>query len=215
MKIRTIHIQDHQVNEFQPDGFLLHHRYVLQNEYVDGSRSRSYRTEFFDRRTIDCVAVIPYRRSGKTIEVGILKAFRPCMYFRSDRDLAIPEAPRKMIYESVAGSLEPGDRGPAGLMKRALDELHEETGFQVGVEQIRPLGAGFFPSHGQSTEKIYLFAADVTGLTADAAAGDGSVNEGLNEVVFVEREKLKDMCFQGLIEDPKIEIGVNRLSHVI
>lgn len=215
MKIRTIHIQDHQSNQFHPDGFLLHHRYVLQNEYMDGSRSRSYRTEFFDRRTIDCVAVIPYRRLGKKVEVGILKAFRPCMYLRSDRDLAIPEAPRKMMYESVAGSLEPGDRGPESLLKRAVDELHEETGFRVDPERMCVLGGGFFPSHGQSTEKIYLFAADVSGLTPDVAAGDGSVNEGLNEVVFFEWEKLKEMCFQGLIEDPKIEIGVNRLSHVV
>ena len=215
MRIKTVHVKDCQSHQYPENGFFVHHRYVLENEYEDGSRSRTYRTEFFDRKGIDCVAVIPYRVSPQRVEIGILKAFRPCMYLRKDRDLAVDEERRYWMYESVAGSLEVGDRGADGISHRAAAELAEEAGFQVPLSKLQPLGAGFFPSHGQCTEKIHLFAVDVTGLTPGRAAGDGSVNEELNELVFMERDQLKQMCFRGEVEDPKIEIGLNRLDHVL
>lgn len=213
--VRQLHILSHELCDRSRDGFFDHHIYRLQNEYSDGRVSDPYVVEFFDRRGMDCVAVLPFRKGANGIEAGILQAFRPPMVLRAERNLCLPEAPRMMIYESVAGSLELTDSGEAGVRYRAIAELKEEGGFCIEPERLIELGAGFFPSHGQSTERIIPFAADVTGLDPGHAPGDGSVNETLNRLVFLPVSDVMTRCFEGQIEDPKIEVMVGRLSHVI
>ncbi len=215
MKIKEVQVLDHHTCKIWEKGFFVHHAYLLQNVYEDGSFSRPYRNEFFDRKGLDCVAIIPYRKNGGTVEVGILKAFRPAVFFRSKKKLPLPERQYTWIYECVAGSLEPGDIGEPAVRARAAMELNEETGFKVEDAQFVSLGGGFFPSHGQSTEKIFLFSVDISGVFRGNAGGDGSVNEGLNELEFHEINKILSMCRNGQIEDPKIEIGVSRLKHVL
>jgi len=216
LKIKEVRVLDHHICRIWEKGFFTHHAYLLQNVYEDGSLSQPYRNEFFDRKGLDCVAILPYRRvDGAAIELGILKAFRPPVFFRSGKKLPLSERKYTWIYECVAGSLEPGDSGEAAVRARAAMELDEETGYKVRAEEFISLGGGFFPSHGQSTEKIFLFSVEVTGLSRGKASGDGSVNEGLNELEFFEMNKILSMCRDGQIEDPKIEIGVSRLKHVI
>ncbi|MCK5878551.1 MAG: NUDIX hydrolase [Holophagae bacterium] len=215
MKIEKVHVLDHHTCRIWENGFFIHHAYLLQNEYEDGARSRPYRNEFFDRKGLDCVAVLPYRRETDRLEIGILRAFRPTVYFRFEKETPLPEHAYTWIYESVAGSLESGDIGEKAVRDRAVMELDEEAGFQISSEKLMPLGAGFFPSHGQSTEKIFLFAADVSGMEQGNARGDGSVNESLNVIEFHEINEILSMCREGRIEDPKIEIGVSRLKNVL
>ena len=212
MKVHTL---DHSTCRIWENGFFTHHAYLLQNEYDDGSLSIPYRNEFFDRSGLDCVAILPYRKMGNRLKIGILQAFRPALYFRSQKELPLPEREYKWIYESVAGSLETGDSGETGIRVRAAEELAEEAGFRVASDALLSLGGGFFPSHGQSTEKIHLFAADISEAEIVDACGDGSVNEGLNAVKFFEVNEILSMCRDGQIEDPKIEIGANRLKNVL
>ncbi len=215
MKIKKVHVLDHHTCKIWENGFFVHHAYLLRNEYQDGTLSAPYRNEFFDRRGLDCVSVLPFRKGDEGVEVGILRAFRPAIYFRSKKKLSLPEREYVWIYESVAGSLEPGEYGEDAVRKRAALELAEEAGFWVSPEKLIRLGGGFFPSHGQSTEKIFLFAVDVGGVEKGSASGDGSVNEALNEIEFFGINKVLSMCRSGRIEDPKIEIGVIRLRDVI
>lgn len=161
------------------------------------------------------MAILPYRQETDHLEVGILRAFRPAVYFRFEKETPLPEHPYTWIYESVAGSLEPGDIGKEAVRNRAVMELDEEAGFQISSEKLMSLGGGFFPSHGQSTEKIFLFAADVSAVKQGDARGDGSVNESLNMIEFYEINEILSMCREGRIEDPKIEIGVTRLKNVL
>jgi hypothetical protein len=117
------------------------------------------------------------------------------------------------IPEAVAGSLEPGDMGKDGFLGRVIAEVWEEAGFRIAAPQIESLGGGFFPSHGQSSEKIHLCAVRVDPGTACPATGDGSVNEEDAPPIRFRplREILMD-CAGGSIEDPKVEILAWRLS---
>lgn len=215
MELKNVKIISHTIGHSWENPFLIHHRYTLQNIYTDGSVSTPYTNEFFDRKGLDCVAVIPYFIKNEKIYAGFLKAFRPPVYMRRFYNKCIEEEDYSFIYECVAGSLEEEDQGQQGLIRRAKAELHEETGYIAPESRFFSLGGSFFPSHGQSTEKIHLFAADISGLEQDIAQGDGSVNETLNKFVTYSLKDIQSMCLDGTIEDPKIEIGVNRLEYFL
>lgn len=214
-KVKHLHVLEHDICDRSAAGFFDHHIYRLQNEYANGQLSEPYIVEFFDRRGMDCVAVLPFRRTESGVEVGVLEAFRPPLVLRSDRNLPVPESARMRILEAVAGSLELTDSGEDGIRYRAIAELKEETGYCIAPERLLELGAPFFPSHGQSTEKIIPFAADVADLEQGEATGDGSVNEALNRLVMLPETDVRAMCFDGRIEDPKVEVMLGRLNHVI
>ena len=212
-EIKELKVLEHKICTQFENPFFVHHKYTLRNVYKDNSLSREYNIEFFDRRGYDCVAIIPYYIENSAVFVGILKAFRPTIYFRKDYDLPLKDKRvYTYVYECVAGSLETRDKGEEGVLNRVVEELREEAGFIVEKEEIFSLGGSFFPSHGQSTEKIHLFAVDVSRAEKVEAEGDGSVNEELNTLCFFELNELLDMCFKGVVEDPKIEIGVGRLK---
>ena len=138
--------------------------------------------------------------------------FRPGLFRR--RSLRLPVRDRREyrhVREAVAGSLEPQDRGAAGVDARARAEMLEETGFRPLHRRPIRLGAGFFPSHGQSTEKIHLRAFEIDPSSHIIPPTDGSINEIDSGTVILEAGRILEMCRSGAIEDPKIEIGVNRL----
>lgn len=193
-------------------GFLTLERLVVRNRYAGGGLSGPYRFEVVHRRGLDSVAIMPYYFAGARLMVILKEGFRPALHLR--RRLRPPVAERPggaPTVEAVAGSLEPGDRGEAGVDRRALAELAEETGFRPARRVLARLGAGFFPSHGQSSEKVHLRAARVDPHRATPAAGDGSVNEADSGLLAMEARAILRACRAGRIEDPKIEIGVTRL----
>jgi hypothetical protein len=68
-----------------------------------------------------------------------------------------------------------------------------------------------FPSDGQCTERVHLLAPALAGKRRLPARGDGSVN-GADAWSFVLKAKvLLRRCRTGEVEDPKLEIGVQRL----
>jgi hypothetical protein len=195
-------------------GFLTLERYVARNVYPGGHLSRPYRFEVLHRRGVDAVAVIPFYltpRAGRLMIV-IKVGFRPGLYQRSR--LRLPVRDRRSytaVREAVAGSLELDDRGRSGVDRRAQAELLEETGLRPLRRRVVRLGAGFFPSHGQSTEKVHLRACEVDPSSTVAPSTDGSVNEADSGTEVFEARRILRMCRSGSIEDPKIEIGVTRL----
>ncbi len=195
-------------------GFLRLERWKARNLYADGTVSPSYTFDVLHRRTLDAVAVIPYyftadRRAPRLMVIYKL-GFRPGLYLRTRLRPPVKERRHTRVCEAVAGSLEKGDRGDRGIDARALAELFEETGLRPcrGVER---LGAGFFPSHGQSTEKVHLRAARVDPASALPPPGDGSVNEADSGTAVMEAGRILRACRAGSILDPKLEIGVTRL----
>lgn len=177
------------------------------------STSKVYSVEVFHRRGMDCVAIILYRIRGKQIQVAVRKAHRASLAARKGRRLPIADK-RKLnpVYEAVAGSLEPGDTGWAGLKKRAAKEVLEETGFVLAGTAIQKLGEGFFPSHGQSTEKLYLTCAEIFKNTPlGPQKPDGPDEEGAT-LQWVVLETAIKRCVSGMYQDPKLEIGFRRLK---
>jgi ADP-ribose pyrophosphatase len=194
-------------------GFLTLIRLRYRNRYEDGTHSRPYLYEHIHRRGFDSVAIALYHEPPGGLCMAYRHGIRVPVYFR--RELPLPiEDPRGYLFvpEAVAGSLEPGDRGREGLLARVVAEVYEEAGFRVRPEEVEPLGGGFFPSHGQSSEKIHLCAVRVDPSAAEPPPGDGSVNEADAPPVLFRpvREILLD-CAAGRIEDPKVELLAWRL----
>jgi len=187
-------------------------RVIVRNEYGDGRLSRPYRFEMVERRGVDSVAVIAFHQRRRQTWVVLKAGFRPTLYLRGCRKSPADGVRRRpLTVEAVAGSLEPGDWTEADIDRRAVSELAEETGFQVHARDLISLGAGFFPSHGQCTEKIHLRAVKVNPGSRSRPPGDGSVNESETWTLLVEAGDLLRRSVKGEIEDPKIEIGVRRL----
>ena len=196
----------------QGPGFLTLERLLIRNVYAGRARSNPYRFEVLHRRGIDSVAILPYYLEGRRLMVVIKVGFRPGLYLRSRMPLPLRDRRSYTIMrEAVAGSLEPGDRGARGIDRRARAELLEETGLTPRRQRPLLLGGGFFPSHGQSTEKVHLraFAVDPAGSVEPQT--DGTINEADSGTLAIEAGTILEMCRDGRIEDPKIEIGVSRL----
>jgi ADP-ribose pyrophosphatase len=199
---------------FPPEegSFLVLERMRCRTLYGDGTASEPYLLACLHRRGVDSVAVTLYDDSGPELRVGIRRALRPILYFRPAMELPVPDGrDYPEVWEAVAGSLEPEDRGEEGLRRRVVEEVWEEAGFRIGPEQVEDLGAGFFPSHGQSSEKIHLCAVRVrqTDQVPGQGRGTGPSEEGRTH--FLEAGEILRMCREGEIEDPKVEIGVRRL----
>ena len=194
------------------DRFLTLHRYRVRNRYADGSHSPDYRIDYIDRVGLDSVAITLWHRDGATIKACVRRGIRPAVWFRRTQNRPLPdELPYDLPYEAVAGSVEPGEHGMDALRARACAEALEEAGCVVRPESCRFLGS-ILPSHGQSSERIYLFSAEIDPAALQPPRGDGSVNEAAAPPPeWHSAEELLTMCRDGRIEDPKIEIGLRRL----
>lgn len=195
-------------------GFLVLERFRAKNLYRDGAASMPYRFEVLHRRGVDAVAILPFYFEGRRHRLMVVCkiGFRPGLFLRSRLPLPLKDRRRyQSLIEAVAGSLEPRDRGARGITSRARLELMEETGMRPRPGGSVDLGAGFLPSHGQSTEKIHLRAFEIDPGSALEPPGDGSVNEADSGTIAIEAGHLMQMCRSGLIEDPKLEVGVSRL----
>ena len=198
------------------DRFLTLRRYVVRNHYGDGSVSPPYPIDFIDRIGMDSVAIsLWYRESGKLF-VCIRRGIRAAVWFRRTQARPLPdEIPCDLPYEAIAGSVEKEDRGMDGLIARACAEAWEEAGCKVAPAQCDYLGS-ILPSHGQSSERIYLFAAEINPEKIQPPPGDGSVNEAAAPPPeWRAADEILAMCRRGEIEDPKIEIGLRRLLEKI
>ena len=197
-------------------GFLSLTRLLVRNVYENGAISRPYRFEMVERRGVDSVALVPFFRRGGRLLVLMKAGFRPALFLRGRR-VAPGEGVRSrcIAFEAVAGSLEPNEVTERRIRARAARELREEAGYALPPGHLISLGAGFFPSHGQCTEKIHLFAASLNGARRVRARGDGSVNEADAFSLMLEAGDILRRCRRGEIEDPKLEIGVVRLQAIL
>ncbi len=197
------------------EGFLRLRRLVCRNRRADGSFSRSYNIDLIDRRAMDAVAVVLWRRVPGTgrVDVLIRRNLRPAAYFRKDHDKAVDD-PREYIDlpEIVAGVLEEDDKGEAGVRDRAAKEALEEAGYPIDPDEVVFLGAPFFVAPGVLSEKVFLVAAEVGSLTPVEQTGDGSPLEEVGPTDWVDIDDLLGRCDSGEVEDAKTELGVRRLK---
>ena len=195
------------------EGWLQVRRLRCRNRRADGTTSPIYQVDVVDRPLLDAVAVMVFRRSQAGAEVLTRRQLRPAAYFRKDRPEAIEDGRSHLfIEEIVAGLLEPGDRGEAGIRLRAALEGKEEAGFEVSPEEIILLGGPYFLAPGILSEKMFPCAVDVTGMEQAVPRGDGSPLEEGGALRWRPIDELVRACRSGEIQDARTEIGAARLA---
>jgi ADP-ribose pyrophosphatase len=207
-------------------GFLEIRRLRLRNRRADGSVSAPYVCDSIARPYgQDAVVVAVFARGGGgsgggdgaggagDVQVLVREGLRPALVFgRSPMLAPLPEPPPALLFtELVAGIVEDGDRGEAGLRARAAHEVEEEAGFRVAAAEILLLGAGAYPSPGAMIEKFYFAAVEVDPARQEPLAGDGSPMEEGARTRWLGLDEAIAACERGEIPDLKTELGLRRL----
>jgi ADP-ribose pyrophosphatase len=201
--------RDERVGE---GGFLAIRRLHLRNRRDDGSLSSPYICDSIARPYgQDAVVVAVYARNPTRVLVR--EGLRPAIALGRDAARApLPEAAAGMwLVELVAGIIEDGDRGEAGLRIRAAHEVEEEAGFAVDPARVELLGAGMLPSPGSMVEKFYFAAVEVDPSAQHALEGDGSPMEEGARTRWLSLDDALAACMRGEISDLKTELGLRRL----
>lgn len=195
-------------------GFLAVRRLRLRNGRADGSTSAPYLCDLVERPFgQDAVVVAVFARTPRGIEVLVRHGLRPALALGRDPARApMPEDPPGLfLAELVAGIVEEGDRGEAGLRARAAYEVHEEAGFVVDASTVEMLGAGSFPSAGSMPEKFHYVAVRVDPATQEPLGGDGSPMEEGAVTRWLDLDQAIAACVRGELADTKTELGLRRL----
>jgi ADP-ribose diphosphatase len=186
----------------------------LRAHYPDGKISPPFTYDEVDRRAIDAVVIAAhYVDPGGKRRVFLRSALRPPLYFRG-RERAPIEVPdtRGALWELPAGLLEPGEQSPAGLVRGAARELHEEVGLAVDPAALRQLGPSVFPSPGVIAERHFFFEVAVDPAARGEPPLDGSALEKHGVILDVAVAEALAMCAAGEIEDGKTELVLRRLA---
>jgi ADP-ribose pyrophosphatase len=195
-------------------GFLAIRRLRMRNRRADGSVSLPYVCDAIARPYgQDAVVVAIYARAARGVQVLLRDGLRPALLMGRDPTRApLSEPPPAMfLTELVAGIIEPGDIGAAGLRQRAAHEVEEEAGFVVAPAAVTLLGAGMYPSPGSMIEKFYFTAVEVDPASQQPLAGDGSPMEEGARTRWLPLGDAIDACMRGDLVDLKTELGLRRL----
>ena len=112
----------------------------------------------FDRG--DAVAVILYKKDSK--EIILTRQFRaPTLRYRKVEDQFVPSNDGQ-LDETIAGM----QRGNENVEDCAIREVWEETGYIIDHNRLEKI-ALFYPSPGGTSERIYLFYAEITDADRD------------------------------------------------
>ena len=141
----------------------------------------------------DAVAILVFNE--ETSNFVLVRQFRYPIYEKN------PEP----IYEIPAGKIDPGE-DPETAAKR---ELVEEIGYEV--KDLNFI-TSYFPSVGYTSEKIYLYIADVENKDKKHEGGGLEIEGEMLEVVEIHKDKVLDMLRDGVIKDGKSIIA---LQHFI
>lgn len=195
-------------------GFIAVRRLRLRNRHPDGRVSPPYVCDSIVRPYgQDAVVVAIYARQGARVQVLVRDGMRPALVFgRQPAAAPLPEPPPGLfVTELVAGILETGDHGEAGLRARAAAEVLEEAGYVVDPAAIVLLGAGMYPAPGLLIEKFYFVAVEVDPAAQVPLAGDGSPMEEGATTRWLDLDDAIAACVRGEITCLKTESGLRRL----
>ena len=170
------------------DGFFKVDELTLSHLKFDGQMSPDKQVLVFDRG--DAVAVLLFNRD--TQQVVLVNQFKaPTM----DKG-----AGGGWITEVAAGMIRQDETHEAAAIRETL----EETGYRITKPQLI---ATFFSSPGGSSERIFLYFAEV-GNADKVGAGGGKSAEGEDiEVQTLYPADLFERLLGGSIDDPKLIIG--------
>jgi ADP-ribose pyrophosphatase len=160
------------------DEFVKLKKFLVRNIYIDGSLSREYKLYLVDRKYVDALGIVLYFYDDDgNVMVVLRKTLRPVIMFREEKNKPFEEEKEYSLIEIVAGVIEFDDKGEEGLIKRAILETMEESGYEITANDITFLGKPIYSSPGLFPEKIYLLAGKISPEKQRAAMGDGSPME--------------------------------------
>ena len=171
---------------FKVDEFDVSHR------QFDGAMSAVQKRLVFERG--DAVAVLLFNGDRKS--VVLVEQFRLPALIGRRRDQ--PSTDDAWLLEAVAGMIDGGETPEVAAAREAF----EESGYRVRA--LEPVGR-FFASPGGTSERIFLYFAEVTDADR-VGAGVGLGDEDVH-VVEMPVEDLFVRLGQGLLEDPKLMIA--------
>ncbi|HEX4338504.1 MAG TPA: NUDIX domain-containing protein [Polyangiaceae bacterium] len=195
-------------------GFLRLVRRKLRAHYPDGTVSSPFVYDEVDRKSIDAVVIVAHHvATDGTRRVYLRSALRPPVYFRgaSRAPIALPDT-KGGLWELPAGLVEQDEQTPEGVVAGAARELNEEVGFDVSVEQFRPLGPSMYPSPGVIAERHFFYEVVVEPTKRAEPGLDGSALEKDGVILEVTLREGLAMCARGEIEDGKTELALRRLA---
>jgi ADP-ribose pyrophosphatase len=174
------------------DGFFKIDEFEVAHRRADGSISDMQRRLVFERG--DAVAVLLFNPEREVVVV--VEQFRlPALIGRRRDD---PSADDGELTEAVAGMIDGGESSD----DTARREVFEETGYLV--RNLVPIGR-FFASPGGTSERIFLYCADVT--DADRDGPGGGIGDEDVRVVEIAINEVFARLDRGGFEDPKLIIA--------
>ncbi len=186
MKVEILH------SERIFEGFINLDKAKIRFEQFDGTLSPPV-TRLNAHRG-DAVAVLLYDSKLKTFT--FVQQFRYPVY--------TTEPDNAWVIEVVAGSVE----GKDDLITTVCREVHEEVGYQVEPHELLDLGR-CYPSPGGTSERIFMYAIDVTNKTR--SGGGGGLAEEAEDIRCVEMDMQTafDQVQNGHICDAKTLLTLN------
>ncbi|HEX9295751.1 MAG TPA: NUDIX hydrolase [Polyangiaceae bacterium] len=194
--------------------YLTIRRLELRAHFPDGSVSDPFFYDVVERKALDAVVVAPHFRDEAGVRKVLLRsALRPPVAFRRREAWPIPERETLGgLWEVPAGLVEPHECSEEGLRACAVRELYEETGAEVPLDALQPLGCSTFPCPGVIGERHFYFHVEIDPASLVPPIEDGSVLERQATLVTVTLEDALALLRAGEIEDAKTEIALRRLA---
>lgn len=177
------------------EGFFKLEKARLQFEKYDGSKSKVIERENFYRG--DSVAALIYDSRNEKL-----------LFVRQFRYPVFTVAPEQAwIIEVVAGRCEEKEHPRETLLR----ELHEELLITLEAEQLEYIGQ-FFLSPGGTSERIYLYAADMD--LADYQTQTGGIDEEEENIQILNYtiQEAFDLLVSDNIRDAKTLIALQWLK---
>lgn len=156
---------------------------------IDGKSGEESITRLRVKRP-DAVAVFIY--NGETEKVVLVKQFR----------FAIHDKVNEPIYELMAGKID-GEDSPE---ETAVREAEEECGYKLNPDKLKKI-AEFFASPGYTSEKFYLYYAEVTNADKITEGGGLEDEHEYIEVVEMGKDEFTFLLKNGGIQDAKTLVG--------
>jgi ADP-ribose pyrophosphatase len=196
-------------------GFIYVRQLSLELQFEDGSTSSSFPYFCAERTRLDAVVVVAhYLRNGERFVV-LRSSIRPPLVVRAQDSWPIPPTPSLgALWEVPAGLVEQDERSAEGLARCAARELLEETGFEVPVGDIKPLGPPTFPSAGMMSECHYFFHVEVDPDKRGTPPEDGSPLEQLATIVDLPLHEALVAVRRGEVQDAKTELALRRFAEI-
>ena len=169
----------------------------VSHEQLDGTMSAEQRRLVFERG--DAVAVLLFNLDTRC--VVLVRQFKVPTLIGRRRD--VPSSSDGWITEAMAGMIDANETPEAA----AIRETMEETGYQISNPRLI---AKFFSSPGGTSERIFLYYADVR--NADRTGRGGGIEDEDVEVVHMPLAQLQTELRKGAFEDPKLIIAAYWLA---